>query len=120
MDDPSVNWSETRWNEICDNLTPFLNKSGFQDRDIFFVPVSGLTGENILEPVGSKCTWYTGPTLFKILDKLPVKKRDANGTLRIVILDKMKDKGVFAFGKIESGTVKVGDKITILPSGYSA
>lgn len=50
MDDHSVNWSETRWNEIKSNLTPFLNKSGYKDSDIFFVPISGLTGDNILVP----------------------------------------------------------------------
>lgn len=120
MDDHSVNWSETRWNEIRSNLTPFLNKSGYKDSDIFFVPISGLTGDNILEPAGSKCPWYTGPTLIKILDQLPVEKRDTNGPLRIPILDKMKDSGVIAHGKIESGTVKVGDKIMISPSGYPA
>jgi len=49
-------------------LTPFLNKSGYKDSDIFFVPISGLTGDNILEPVGDKCAWYKGPTLMQILD----------------------------------------------------
>ena len=58
MDDHSVGWSETRWNEIQTNLLPFLNKSGYKDSDVFFVPISGLTGDNILNPVGEKCTWY--------------------------------------------------------------
>lgn len=64
MDDHSVGWSETRWNEIKTNLLPFLNKSGYKDSDVFFVPISGLTGDNILVPVGEKCSWYTGPTLM--------------------------------------------------------
>ncbi len=58
--------------------------------------------------------------MFKILDQLPVKKRDTSGPLRITILDKIKDIGVIAYGKIESGTAKVGDKITIHPSGFPA
>lgn len=48
MDDHSVGWSETRWKEIQTNLLPFLNKSGYKDSDVFFVPISGLTGDNIL------------------------------------------------------------------------
>ena len=120
MDDGSVGWSETRWKEIQTNLLPFLNKSGYKDSDVFFVPISGLTGDNILNPVGDKCTWYKGPTLMEILDNLPVETRYANGPLRIPILDKMKDSGVIAHGKIESGQIRIGDKIMISPSGYPA
>lgn len=121
MDDHSVGWSETRWKEIKENLTPFLNKSGYKDSDIFFVPISGLTGDNILVPVANeKCSWYKGPTLMKILDQLPTEKRDNNGPIRIPILDKMKESGVIAHGKIESGTIRIGDKIMISPSGYPA
>ena len=120
MDDHSVGWSETRWKEIQTNLLPFLNKSGYKDSDVFFVPISGLTGDNILNPVGEKCSWYKGPTLMEILDNLPVETRDSNGPLRIPILDKMKEGGVIAHGKIESGSIRVGDKIMISPSGYPA
>lgn len=84
------------------------------------MPISGLTGDNILEPAGDKCSWYTGKTLMQILDELPTEKRDTNGPIRIPILDKMKDSGVIAHGKIESGTIKLGDKIMISPSGYPA
>ena len=54
---------------------------------------------------------------MSILDQLPAENRNTNGPLRIPILDKMKDSGVIAHGKIESGTVTVGDKIMISPSG---
>ena len=53
---------------------------------------------------------------MQILNELPTEKRDENGPLRIPILDKMKDAGVIAHGKIESGTVRIGDKIMISPS----
>ena len=97
-----------------------MNKSGYKDSDIFFVPISGLTGDNILVPAGNKCQWYTGPTLIEILDQLPAENRNTKGPLRIPILDKMKESGVIAHGKIESGTVTVGDKIMISPSGHLA
>jgi peptide chain release factor subunit 3 len=98
-----------------------LNKSGYKDSDVFFVPISGLTGDNILVKVPSeKCDWYKGKTLMEIIDKLPVENRDTKGPLRIPILDKMKESGVIAHGKIESGMIRVGDKIMIAPSGYPA
>jgi translation elongation factor EF-1alpha len=55
-----------------------------------------------------------------ILDELPVEKRDATGFLRIPVLDKQKEQGVTAHGKIEQGTIHVGDKIMMSPSGYPA
>jgi len=118
MDDSSVKWSETRWNEIKNNLTPFLVNSGYAMEDFQFVPISGLTGENLKEPVEKDvCPWYDGPTLIQALDKLPVEPRNPTGPVRIPILDKMREQGVIAHGKIESGTIKVGDKIMVLPSG---
>ena len=69
MDDHTVNWSETRWKEIQLNILPFLNKSGYKDSDVFFVPISGLTGDNILVKVPSeRCDWYKGKTLMEIID----------------------------------------------------
>jgi peptide chain release factor subunit 3 len=120
MDDPTVNWSETRFNNIKANLTPFLIKRGYREDRISFVPISGITGQNVLEPIGDVCPWYKGMTLIQILDKLPFKERDPNDPLRIPIIDKMTDKGVIAHGKIESGMVRVGDKVMISPSGYHA
>ena len=121
MDEPSVQWNEARWNEIKTKLGPFLQKSGYQNSDVFYVPISGLTGDNIVNEVDSKiCPWYKGKSLMTVLDELPVEKRDASGPLRIPVLDKMKEQSVFAYGKIESGTIRVGDKIMISPSGLPA
>jgi peptide chain release factor subunit 3 len=92
MDEPSVQWSEARWNEIREKLGPFLLKSGYGKDDVFYVPISGLTGDNIVQPVEpDRCPWYKGPTLMGILDDLPVEKRDIQGCLRIPVLDKQKD-----------------------------
>jgi translation elongation factor EF-1alpha len=40
--------------------------------------------------------------------------------LRIPILDKMKDKDLIVHGKVENGTIKLGDKLAIMPSGNPA
>jgi peptide chain release factor subunit 3 len=90
------------------------------------VPISGLSGDNILEPVGKKCPWYSGPTLLQILDQLPLNDRSLNGPLRIPILDVTvtekgsltKEGSLTAHGKIEIGSIRIGDKVLISPSGF--
>lgn len=53
---------------------------------------------------------------MELLDNLEVPPRDANGPLRIPVLDKMRDRGVVMFGKIESGTINLGDRLSLMPS----
>ena len=43
MDEPTVRWSQDRYNEICNALKPFLAQSGYDpEKDCTFIPVSGL------------------------------------------------------------------------------
>jgi peptide chain release factor subunit 3 len=103
MDEATVSWKKQRWDDIRSSLTPFLNGCGYTENDLFWVPISGLTGQNIVEPVSSSiCNWYTGPTLLEILDKMPIEPRNAEAPLRIPVLDRMKDSNrSVIFGKIE-------------------
>lgn len=121
MDEASVKWSKERYNEIVTTLRPFLAQSGYDpDKDCTFVPISGLSGDNILQIVPqTTCNWYNGPDLLTILDNLDLPPRDAAGPLRIPVLDKMRDRGIVMFGKVESGTVSLGDKLTVMPSNIS-
>lgn len=81
------------------------------------MPVSGLNGDNLKDPMGKNvCSWYNGPSLLQVIDGLELPFRDPNGPIRIPILDKMKDRGVVIFGKIEQGTVKQGEKLTVMPN----
>ncbi|RVE51254.1 hypothetical protein evm_004058 [Chilo suppressalis] len=52
MDDPTVNWDEKRYNECRDKIMPYLKKLGFNTaKDLSFLPVSGQTGQGLLERV---------------------------------------------------------------------
>jgi len=121
MDEPTVKWSKDRYNEITNALKPFLSQSGYDpEKDCVFLPVSGLQGENIERTIDPKvCNWYQGKYFLEILDDLPVPSRDPNGPLRVPVLDKMLDRGVIVFGKVESGTIKLGDGLRLMPSGIS-
>lgn len=50
------------------------------------------------------------------MDHVDTPRRDPEGPLRIPVLDKMKDRAVIAFGKVESGTVEIGSKLSCMPN----
>ena len=68
------NWEEKRYNEIVEILQNYLtNELGFNEKDIFFIPTSGYTGDNLIKPIESKnAQWYKGPVLIDLIDSLPI------------------------------------------------
>ena len=105
MDEETVKWSEARYNDIVTRLTPYLKSVGYNvQRDVSFLPVSGLKSYNLKDPIPEGvCPWYTGPTLFSILDSMDVGNRDASAPLRLPVLEKYNDRGCTISGKVESG-----------------
>ncbi|RWR82348.1 Translation elongation factor EF1A/initiation factor IF2gamma family protein isoform 1 [Cinnamomum micranthum f. kanehirae] len=118
MDDPTVKWSKERFDEIESKMTPFLRSSGYNvKKDVQFLPISGLVGTNMKTRVDkSLCGWWNGPCLFEALDALEVPLRDPKGPFRMPIIDKFKDMGTVVMGKIESGSVREGDSLLIMPN----
>lgn len=117
MDEESVNWSEKRFNSIRNSLFDYLKKIGYKEDDVHLVPISGLFGDGIKERIDPvKAPWYTGGTLFEVLDNLPVCNRNAKGPLRFSVLDRYKESGMQVMGKVESGTIKYGNTYTLMPS----
>jgi len=128
MDDTTVQWSKERFDECVSKLKPFLKSCGYAPKkDVKFIPVSGLTGDNLQKPVAaSTCPWWEGlyqsgehntaePTLISCLDALHIDGRDSTALLRIPVLDRYHDRGTIALGKVESGSVRVGQKVTVMP-----
>ena len=121
MDESTVKWNKDRFTEIQTNLSPYLEQCGYTSEDCYWLPMSGLSGDNIKNKVDPKtCGWYQGHTLIDILDNIKLAKKSSEGPLRIPVLDKMKDRGTVIFGKIESGTVRLGDKISVMPHSIQA
>jgi peptide chain release factor subunit 3 len=60
MDDPTVEWDQTRYEEIKAKLTPFIKGAGFNPKtDATFLPVSAFTGANLKDRMPqSVCPWY--------------------------------------------------------------
>ncbi|KAI7867560.1 P-loop containing nucleoside triphosphate hydrolase protein [Spinellus fusiger] len=116
MDDPTVMWDKSRYDDILLKLSPFLKQTGFNPKtDITFMPVSGYTGANIKDRA-SACTWYNGPSLLEYLDNMLTLDRKINAPLMIPIAEKYKDMGTIIVGKIESGSIKKGQSVMLMPN----
>jgi len=119
MDEQSVGWSFKRFSEIQKKFSQFLKGVGYNAKtDIRWVPISGFTGANIKEPLApGVADWYKGTTLLQTLDDLEPINRSPDGPVRLPVLDRYKERGsTVVLGKLESGTLKKGDMITMMPN----
>jgi elongation factor 1-alpha len=117
MDDPTVNWSEQRFNEIKNEVSRLLKMVGYKVEKVPFVPVSGWLGDNLIEP-SDKMPWYKGPTLLEALDVFEVPPKPIDKPLRIPIQDVYSITGVgtVPVGRVETGVLKEGDTVIFMPA----
>ncbi|WFD20741.1 translation termination factor GTPase eRF3 [Malassezia caprae] len=121
MDDPSVNWDKERYDDIVTKLSPFLKASGFNPKtDVTFIPVSAYSGANLKDKVAaSECPWYDGPPLLTFLDSLDMGDRKMSASLKMPVSEKYADMGTYVVGKLESGRMKKGDSLVLMPNKTS-
>jgi len=118
MDDPTVKWEQKRYDYCKDQLTPYLKSVGFNPAKggCIFMPCSGLTGQGIMDPVGNDAPWYTGLPFIPYIDGLDTLKRHVDGPFMMPIVDKYSEMGTVLIGKVESGSMKTGDKLLVMPN----
>ncbi len=118
MDDPSVNWSQERYEEIKSEISRMLKMVGYKVEKVPFVPTSGWTGDNLVKR-SDKMPWYKGPSLFEALDMMEVPPKPLDKPLRIPIQDVYTITGVgtVPVGRVETGVLKVGDTVVFMPKG---
>jgi len=117
-----VGYKQEVYDEIKNKIKDFVSKLDVVD--VYFIPISALRGDNVVE--GSKnMNWYKGPTLLYLLENIHIGSDenliDCRFPVQYVIRprsDKFHDFRGYA-GKIASGIYKPGDKIKILPSGFT-
>jgi len=117
MDDPSVNWSQERYEEIKNEISRMLKIVGYKVEKIPFVPTSGWTGDNLVKR-SDKMPWYKGPTLYEALDVFEVPPKPVKKPLRLPIQDVYTITGVgtVPVGRVETGVVKEGDTLIFMPA----
>ncbi len=118
-----VDYDEAVYEKIKKQFESFAPK--LEVRDIKFIPISALKGDNVVEP-SENMPWYRGTTLMYLLENIYIKgdynHTDARFPVQYVIRpqsEEFHDYRGYA-GRIDGGIFKVGDKIKVLPSGLES
>jgi elongation factor 1-alpha len=121
MDDQTVNFAKERYEECRKELESLLSVVGYNVSKLDFIPVSGWTGDNVVEK-SPKMPWYDGPTLLEALDKFTPPPKPIDKPLRIPVQDVYSITGVgtVPVGRVETGVLKEGDKLIFLPANKEA
>ena len=112
-----VQYDEIRFNKIINEFEEFSKI--IELRNISFVPISGLKGDNIVSP-SEKMPWYEGPSLIKLLENLELETdRTHSQPFRMPVQWVNRPNSDFrgVSGKVVSGYISKKDEICILPSG---
>ncbi|MEM0148568.1 MAG: translation elongation factor EF-1 subunit alpha [Candidatus Micrarchaeaceae archaeon] len=114
----AANFEESKYNAVKKDASTFLASLGYKVDSMLFIPYSAYTGENV-KAKSTKMPWYNGPTLMEALDSFVVPPKPIDKPLRLPIQDvySISGFGTVPVGRIETGTLKPGDQIIIMPSG---
>lgn len=109
-----VDYSQERYEEVKKDFNKFLNTLNIYPLD--YIPVSAVNGENIASK-SEKTPWYDGKSILDSIDSLEKSKGVEEKPLRLPVQDIYKfDHRRIIAGRVESGSLSVGDEIVILPS----
>jgi bifunctional enzyme CysN/CysC/sulfate adenylyltransferase subunit 1 len=118
-----VCWSEERFIEIRDQFEEFLPR--LDVKDVQFIPLSALNGDNVVEP-SRNTPWYPGPTLLGHLESVHIGSDWNLNGFRLPVQwvnrpNNPTDPQLHDFrgfsGQIAGGIVRVGQKVMVLPGG---
>jgi len=109
-------YSEKRFNEVKEEVTKLLQSVGYDVSKIPFIPIASLKGDNVVKK-SENMPWYTGPTILESMNSLDVPEKPTSLALRMPVQDvyNITGIGVVPVGRIETGVLKVGDKIKAMP-----
>jgi bifunctional enzyme CysN/CysC len=114
-----VEYGQARFDELSREFSAFC--SGLSFKDVTFIPVSALLGENVVQR-GASMPWYEGPTVLGFLESVPIAEdqnlNDFRYPVQYVLRPDLNYRGFS--GQVASGTIKRGDEVMILPSGKTS
>ncbi|OKJ08240.1 sulfate adenylyltransferase subunit 1 [Kitasatospora sp. CB01950] len=118
-----VDYAEPVFAAIAEEFTAYAASLGV--KDVVAVPISALAGDNVVEPSGHM-DWYGGPTLLEHLETVPVGSdpsvEPARFPVQYVIRPQSEEHHDYRgyAGQLASGVLRVGDPVTVLPSGHTS
>lgn len=118
-----IDYSEEVYNNIVKDYQALAQKVNLQN--VHFIPVSALKGDNIVN-VTENMAWYKGKSLLDYLETIELEADNSTEHARFPVqwvirpqTEELHDYRGYA-GRISSGSFKVNDKITVLPSGFTS
>ncbi len=116
----TVNYDQNAYNQVKAELEKLLKSIGYDMSKIQFVPISALEGENVTKK-SDKMPWYNGPTLLEAINNFEEPEKPIDLPLRIPIQDVYSITGIgtVPVGRVETGVLRVGDKVTFEPANVS-
>lgn len=111
-----VGFDEATLDAIVADYRSFASSLGFASLQV--IPLSGLTGDNVLMP-SSSMPWYSGPTLLQYLNTVDTRSTQPQGSFRMPVQWVNRPNLDFRgfCGRVASGTLQPGDAVRVLPSG---
>jgi len=116
-----VDYAEDKFNKVKEEVSAVIKQAGYKPDETTFIAGSALMGENIANK-SDKMAWYKGPTVLEQIDKFPAPEKPIGLPMRMPIQDVYDITGIgtVPVGKIETGVMKVGQKIIVLPGRSGA
>ncbi len=115
-----VNYDQQAYEKCKEQVAKLIQLVGYKPSEVPFIPVSAYNGDNVLKK-SDKTPWYNGLTIFEAIDQLKPPEKLVDKPLRIPIQDVYSISGVgtVPVGRVESGVLKVGDKVIFNPAGVT-
>ncbi len=110
-----INYSQERFKKIQKGIRILLAE--FEYKSAVMIPVSATEGDNITKK-SQNMPWYTGPTLLSYLEEVDVSEKPSDSPFSMPVQRVCRPNQNFRGfqGQIESGSIAVGDQVTVLPS----
>lgn len=116
-----MGYEEAPFRAIQEKFTTFASQIKSDRQQIQFIPISSLYGQNITTR-SDKMSWFNGPSLLEVLEQMEAHPKESHAQGRFPVQyiirprnDEFHDFRGYA-GRVSSGSFKVGDAVTILPS----
>jgi len=112
----AVGYKEEAYKKVKDDVSALLKQAGYKPDQINFLAISGQMGDNVVKK-SANMPWYKGPTVIEQIDLFKEPEKPVDLPLRMPIQDVYEITGIgtVPVGKIETGVMKVGQKVIVLP-----
>ena len=114
----AVEYKEAAFKAAKEKGEKLVKSVGYKLENVPFIPLSGWKGDNLVKK-SENMPWYTGKTLLQAFDDFIVPEKPIGKPLRVPIQDVYTITGVgtVPVGRVETGVMKAGQKIIVMPSG---